>query len=140
MEALIRWKHPERGSQPNDFIPLLEETGLIIDVGKWVLHTACRQGAKWRQDGHPIGMAVNVSARQLDTDEFVADVTDALSDSGLDTNALTLEITETTLMRNVEETSSVCAPSRSSACALRSTTSGRDTHPSPTSSGFRSTP
>jgi diguanylate cyclase (GGDEF)-like protein len=105
MEALIRWEHPERGIvQPNDFIPLLEETGLIIAVGKWVLHSACRQGAKWRQDGHPIGMAVNVSARQLDTDEFIDDVKDALSDGGLDANALTLEITETTLMRNVEET------------------------------------
>jgi len=105
MEALIRWKHPTRGIvQPNDFIPLLEETGLIIAVGKWVLGRACRQGAKWRQDGHPIGMAVNVSARQLDTAEFVTDVKDALSDSGLDANVLTLEITETTLMRNVEKT------------------------------------
>jgi diguanylate cyclase (GGDEF)-like protein len=105
VEALLRWKHPTRGVvQPNDFIPLLEETGLIIDVGQWVLEEACRQGAKWREAGYPIRMAVNVSGRQLDTDELVTSVRDALSDSGLDAEALTLEITETTLMRNTEET------------------------------------
>ena len=105
VEALIRWKHPTRAIVlPDDFIPLLEASGQIIEVGKWVLEEACRQGARWRAAGHPIGMAVNVSGRQLDTDAFVADVQDALSKSGLDASALTLEITETTLMRNVEET------------------------------------
>jgi len=105
VEALIRWKHPSRGIvQPNDFIPLLEETGLIVEVGKWVLKEACRQGALWREAGHLIGMAVNVSARQLDGDEFVTDVQNALSESALEASALTLEITETTLMRNLEET------------------------------------
>ncbi len=105
VEALIRWKHPTRDIVgPNDFIPLLEETGLIIDVGRWVLEQACRQGATWRRAGHPIGMAVNVSARQLDTDELVSDVRHALSQSGLEASALTLEVTETTLMRNAEET------------------------------------
>jgi diguanylate cyclase (GGDEF)-like protein len=105
VEALIRWKHPTRGIvQPNDFIPLLESTGLIVEVGRWVLHEACRQGASWREAGHVIGMAVNVSGRQLDTDAFVTDVRDALGDGELDAGALTLEITETTLMRNVQET------------------------------------
>jgi diguanylate cyclase (GGDEF)-like protein len=105
VEALIRWQHPTRGVvQPNDFIPVLETTGLIVEVGKWVLEEACRQGARWREAGHSIGMAVNVSGRQLDSDEFVTDVRNALAESGLDANALTLEITETTLMRNVEET------------------------------------
>jgi len=105
LEALIRWNSPGRGVvQPDDFIPTLEETGLIVEVGKWVLEDACRQGAKWREAGHPIGMAVNVSARQLDTDEFVSEVRDALSNSGLEAGALTLEITETALMRNAEET------------------------------------
>jgi diguanylate cyclase (GGDEF)-like protein len=105
VEALIRWRHPTRGIvQPDDFVPLLETTGLIIAVGRWVLEEACRQGATWRRAGHQVGMAVNVSARQLDTDEFVHDVRGALSRSGLDASALTLEITETTLMRNVEET------------------------------------
>jgi EAL domain-containing protein (putative c-di-GMP-specific phosphodiesterase class I) len=105
MEALIRWQHPARGVvQPNDFIPILEETGLISEVGKWVLMEACRQGAKWRETGHRIGMAVNVSGRQLDDDELVAAVGNSLSESGLDPSALTLEITETTLMRNAEDT------------------------------------
>jgi diguanylate cyclase (GGDEF)-like protein len=105
VEALIRWKHPVRGIvQPDDFIPLLEETGLIVEVGKWVLHEACAQGAAWRTAGYPIGMAVNVSGRQLDTDQLIADIEGALSRSGFDPGALTIEITETTLMRNVEAT------------------------------------
>jgi diguanylate cyclase (GGDEF)-like protein len=105
VEALIRWKHPVRGIvQPDDFIPLLEETGLITEIGKWVLEEACRQGATWHQAGYPIGMAVNVSGRQLDTDQLIDDVEEALSHSGLDPGALTIEITETALMRNVEET------------------------------------
>jgi diguanylate cyclase (GGDEF)-like protein len=105
LEALIRWDSPSRGVvQPDDFIPLLEETGLITEIGKWVLEQACRQGAAWRQAGYEISMAVNVSGRQLDTDEFVDNVRDALSHSGLEPSALTLEITETTLMRNADET------------------------------------
>jgi diguanylate cyclase (GGDEF)-like protein len=105
VEALIRWKHPVRGLiQPDDFIPLLEETGLICEIGKWVLEESCAQGAAWRAAGYPIGMAVNVSGRQLDSDQLIDDVEGALERSGLDPQALTIEITETTLMRNVEET------------------------------------
>jgi diguanylate cyclase (GGDEF)-like protein len=105
VEALIRWKHPVRGTvQPNDFIPLLEETGMIVEVGRWVLEEACRQGAAWRAAGYPISMAVNVSGRQLDTDQLVQEIESALTDSGMDPGALTIEITETTLMRNIEET------------------------------------
>src|SRR5271165_7003922 len=105
VEALIRWQHPTRGIvQPDAFIPLLEETGLIVEVGRWVLLEACRQGAAWRTAGYPIAMAVNVSARQLDTDELIADIERALADSGLEPAALTIEITETTLMRNIEDT------------------------------------
>ena len=105
VEALIRWEHPVRGVvQPDDFIPLLEETGLIVEVGKWVLDEACAQVAAWRQASYPIGIAVNVSGRQLDTDQLIGDIEGALSHSGLDPGALTIEITETTLMRNVEAT------------------------------------
>jgi len=105
VEALIRWNHPVRGViQPNDFIPMLEETGMIVEVGRWVLIESCRQAAAWREGGHPIGMSVNASAKQLDTDEFIESVREALTQSGLEAGALTVEITETTLMRNVEET------------------------------------
>jgi EAL domain-containing protein (putative c-di-GMP-specific phosphodiesterase class I) len=105
VEALIRWRHTARGVlQPDDFIPLAEESGLITEIGKWVLEEACRQAAAWHAGGYPIGMAVNVSARQLDSDQIVGDIKGALAKSGLDPTALTIEITETTLMRNVEET------------------------------------
>jgi EAL domain-containing protein (putative c-di-GMP-specific phosphodiesterase class I) len=104
VEALIRWRHPTRGVvAPNSFIPLLESTGMIIEVGRWVLREACLQGAKWRASGSKVAVAVNVSAVQLDGPEFVRDVHDALAESSLDARALTLEITETTIMRDVEE-------------------------------------
>ncbi len=105
VEALIRWDHPRRGvMQPEDFIPLLEESGLITEVGKWVLDEACAQAAEWRAGGYPIKIAVNVSGRQLDTDQLLKDIEGALSESGLDSVALTIEVTETSLMRNIEET------------------------------------
>jgi EAL domain-containing protein (putative c-di-GMP-specific phosphodiesterase class I) len=105
VEALIRWEHPSRGVvQPEEFIPLLEETGLIAEIGGWVLREACAQGANWRRAGCAIEMAVNVSARQLDSDEFVTEVREALHRSGLEPKALTIEITETTLMRDTEQT------------------------------------
>jgi diguanylate cyclase (GGDEF)-like protein len=105
VECLIRWNSPTRGTvQPDDFIPVLEETGMIAPVGAWVLAEACKQGAVWHAAGHAVSIAVNVSGRQLDDDEFIVHVRDALAVSGLDPAALTIEITETTLMRNAEET------------------------------------
>jgi diguanylate cyclase (GGDEF)-like protein len=105
VEALIRWEHPRRGViQPEDFVPLLEESGLITEIGRWVLDEACLQGAAWREAGYPIGIAINVSGRQLDTDRITVDIEEALSRSGLDPTALTIEVTETALMRNIEET------------------------------------
>jgi diguanylate cyclase (GGDEF)-like protein len=105
VEALVRWRHPTRGVvQPNDFIPLLEETGMILEAGRWILREACRQSAQWRSEGYAIGVAVNVSGRQLDSDAFIGDVQQALEQSGLAPEALTLEITETAIMRNVEAT------------------------------------
>ncbi len=103
MEALIRWNHPTRGViQPDDFVPMLEETGLIVEVGRWVLTQACDQGAAWRASGYEIGVAVNVSTIQLERDEFVAELSHALSDSGLDPGALTLELTETAVMTDAD--------------------------------------
>ncbi len=105
VEALIRWRHPQRGVvQPGDFVPLLEETGMITEVGRWVLRESCRQGASWLVAGHEVTMAVNVSGRQLDSDELIDDIREALAESGLPAKALTIEITETTLMRDVEQT------------------------------------
>jgi diguanylate cyclase (GGDEF)-like protein len=105
VEALIRWTHPVRGVvAPNDFIPLAEETGLIKEIGAWVLQRACAQSAAWHGAGYNARIAVNVSALQLDDDQLLVDVQAALHDSGLDPQSLILEITETALMRNVEDT------------------------------------
>jgi EAL domain-containing protein (putative c-di-GMP-specific phosphodiesterase class I) len=105
VEALVRWRHPTRGIvSPEEFIPIAEETGLVVPIGRWVLGEACRQAAIWRRRGHAIGVAVNVSARQFDDDSLLYDVRRTLDDSGLDPGALMLEVTETTLMRDTEAT------------------------------------
>jgi diguanylate cyclase (GGDEF)-like protein/PAS domain S-box-containing protein len=105
VEALLRWRHPERGIvQPDEFIPALESSGLIVPVGQWVLHQACRQGAAWNRQGYMLKMSVNISAVQLERDRIIDDVNSALALSGLDPDMLVLELTETTLMHNVEET------------------------------------
>ena len=105
VEALIRWQHPERGViAPDRFIPIAEDGGLIVAIGAWVLREACRQTAAWHAGGHPLGVAVNVSARQLDSDVLLDHVSDALNASGLEPERLTLEVTETALMRDPEET------------------------------------
>jgi diguanylate cyclase (GGDEF)-like protein len=102
VEALIRWRHPIRGVvPPDDFIPLAEETGLIVPIGRWVIEEACRQAAAWRAEGRDLGISVNVSARQLGQDGFAADVRRALRESGIEPSSLTLEVTETTIMREV---------------------------------------
>jgi diguanylate cyclase (GGDEF)-like protein len=104
-EALIRWRHPKRGVvQPDEFVPLLEDSGLIVEVGGWVLLQACRQAASWREEGHSVGIAVNVAAAQLERDEFVDEVSQALAETGLEPQALTVEITETTIMTDAEQT------------------------------------
>jgi diguanylate cyclase (GGDEF)-like protein len=103
VEALLRWRHPTRGVLlPDAFLPILEDTGLISPVGRWVLAAACAQTAAWHAAGHPIEVSVNVSARQLDTDRLLDDVRDALATSGLDAGSLILEITETAIMRDTD--------------------------------------
>jgi diguanylate cyclase (GGDEF)-like protein len=105
VEALLRWRHPSSGVvAPDVFIPIAEENGLIIRIGRWVLEQACAAGASWQKKGHPLNIAVNVSARQLERTEFVQEVSAALKHSGLDAGTLTLEITETVLMREPEAT------------------------------------
>jgi len=102
-EALLRWRHPDRGVVlPSEILPTLEATGMILDVGRFVLERACEHAAEWHRDGHSVGVSVNASASQLDRTDFVEHVHGALASSGLPPDALTIEITETTLMRNGE--------------------------------------
>ena len=104
MEALIRWRHPELGMvAPNRFIGLAEENGLIIPIGAWVLRTACLQLLDWQSDGRaPLRMAVNISARQVAADDFVASVAALLAETGLAPHCLELELTESLVMNDVE--------------------------------------
>jgi diguanylate cyclase (GGDEF)-like protein len=101
VEALIRWRHPTRGLiAPDQFIPLAETTGMIVPIGRWVLQEACTQAAEWHRSNYPVGIAVNVSSYQLDSEGFLDDVNEAVSLSGIDPTTLTLEITETRLMKD----------------------------------------
>jgi len=106
LEALVRWEHPTRGTiPPLDFIPLAEESGLIIPLGRWVLETACHEAQRLHErypHDPPLTMAVNLSARQLQSPTIVADVKEALADSGLEPSSLTLEVTESAMMENIE--------------------------------------
>src|SRR5580658_8898841 len=105
VEALLRWEHPTLGlMQPDEFIPILEQTGRIREVGRWVLNEACRQMGTWHARGDTLDISVNVSGRQLDDDAIVVHVRDALEASGLDPTSLIIEVTETALMRNAEST------------------------------------
>ncbi|MCU1364541.1 MAG: diguanylate cyclase/phosphodiesterase with sensor(s) [Ilumatobacteraceae bacterium] len=104
-EALLRWRQADGGIvMPDTFIPLLEESGMIVDVGRWVIRQACAQAAQWAAAGADIDISVNLSARQLDHETLVDDVLDALRTTGLCGSALTLEITETAVMRDPART------------------------------------
>jgi diguanylate cyclase (GGDEF)-like protein/PAS domain S-box-containing protein len=104
LEALVRWQHPKLGTVPPiKFIPMAEETGLIVPIGDWVLHEACRQNKAWQDAGLPLNsVCVNVSARQFREKNLVARVGGALKESGLDANYLELEVTESLIMQDVE--------------------------------------
>jgi len=103
-EALLRWRHPQRGQVgPAEFIPLAEESGLIVQLGRWVLVEACRQARAWQdQSMGSMTISVNLSGRQLEQPDLVDDVASALAQSSLDPRLLTLEITESVLLRDVE--------------------------------------
>ena len=108
LEALVRWQHPERGLvMPGEFIASAEETGLIIEIGAWVLREACEQAARWalvRGSGPPVRLSVNLSARQCAHPDLVGLVAGALRESGVDPATICLEITETAVMADLEAT------------------------------------
>ena len=104
VEALLRWQHPQHGTiPPGTFIPVAEESGLIIPIGRWVLETACRQSLLWQSQGHPaISMAVNLSPKQFMDDGLLGFMDGVLAETGLPSHLLQLEVTESTVMQNVK--------------------------------------
>jgi len=105
MEALVRWIHPERGMiSPVEFIPVAEDTGLIVAIGRWVLREACRQNAEWQKIGlRPLRVAVNLSARQFRSGNLLNEIDTVLIETGLPVHSLELEITESMVMDDPEE-------------------------------------
>jgi EAL domain-containing protein (putative c-di-GMP-specific phosphodiesterase class I) len=100
VEALVRWDHPERGLvSPGEFIQIAEENGTILPIGRWILNTACREAAAWRLDRRPLFLCVNVSAREIQQADFVSAVESALASASLPAERLSLEITETALLK-----------------------------------------
>lgn len=106
MEALLRWQHPDLGLiAPMQFIPLAEENGLIVPIGRWVFNTACRQNVEWQAQGFPpLSIAVNLSARQFLDDHLLQDIKNALNESGMAPELLELEITESMMMPDMPRT------------------------------------
>ena len=111
VEVLLRWSHPELGLvSPTQFIPIMEESGLIVPVGRWILGTACAQNVAWQRLGlPPVTVAVNLSARQFFDQNLLQDIADALEESGLAPELLEFELTETMVMQNAERAATVLA-------------------------------
>ena len=108
-EALLRWTHPERGLvSPAQFIPIAEDSGLILPIGRWVLRGACLQARRWVDEGLPaMTMAVNVSSMEVRAEDFVTGLFEILDDTGLDPASLELELTESVLMRHADSAASI---------------------------------
>ncbi|MFN0061104.1 MAG: putative bifunctional diguanylate cyclase/phosphodiesterase [Myxococcaceae bacterium] len=120
VEALVRWESPRRGRLgPKDFIAVAEDSALIVEIDRWVLHTACTQLRRWRDAGHPaLRVSVNLSARNFHRGDVVATVYEALTVSGLPGSALDLEITESTLMREGDSTLSALRALKALGCTV----------------------
>lgn len=108
-EALLRWRHPTRGLlAPCEFMPILEETGMVVQAGEWVLRRACTEARRWQDQGFPeMRISVNLSARQLDLPELPETVQQALDESGLPPHLLELEVTESSAMQDIERTTAI---------------------------------
>ena len=107
VESFVRWDHPQRGTlAPGAFLPLAEESGLIVPLGRWILREACRQASRWHAAGapSPFGMTINLSARQLRDASLPRDVEEALTDFGVDPASVTFDITESVIMSDIDST------------------------------------
>ncbi len=142
-EALLRWECPGSGSvSPKEFIPVLEDTGMIVPVGEWVLRTACRQGKVWQERGLcPLRVAANLSARQFGQEGLVDTVVGILEETGLYSLTLELEITESLLMEDVEASTKALTKLKRSVHGIRiaMTILGPDTPHSTASRPYPST-
>jgi diguanylate cyclase (GGDEF)-like protein len=108
LEALIRWNHPELGLvSPNDFIPIAEETGLIIPIGKWVLQEVCKQNRTWQTNGISIKIAINVATQQFKDSKFIETLMKTLDTYQLSPESLSIEITESSIMENINQATSI---------------------------------
>jgi EAL domain-containing protein (putative c-di-GMP-specific phosphodiesterase class I) len=128
VEALVRWRHPTRGIiLPTQFIPIAEESGMIVPIGRWVLREACRQTKAWLDAGlSPIRLAVNISAVELRSKDFVESVKATLAETGFDPHYLELELTETFLMQDSRSTAIVLRALKDLGVKLAWTTLARD--------------
>ena len=114
-EALVRWQHPTRGMvSPAEFIPVAEETGLIVPVGQFVLREACRQAKKW----HPLHVSVNISSRQFAQSDLVGDVREAIAASAVEPSSLHLEVTESVIMQQTDSALQVMSALRNLGCSI----------------------
>jgi len=119
-EALVRWQHPDMGMvAPAQFIPVAEETGLIVPIGEWVLRTACAQNREWQRQGFPhLRVAVNLSPRQFRQENLVREVARILRETGLDAGSLELEITESIVVQDPEQTAKILTELRAMGISL----------------------
>lgn len=102
-EALVRWRHPEIGFiSPGDFIPLAEETGLIIPLGEWILRTACAQNKLWAEEGFALSLSINFSARQFEQPNLLETIIQIIRETGINPGCLNLEVTESSIMKNAD--------------------------------------
>lgn len=114
VEALIRWEHPQHGRlPPNEFIGIAEETGSVVPIGDWVLHTACSQGKRWLEDQHPVHIAVNISTKQLRHPDFLAKLKRTLNHTQFPPGLLELEITESSFLKEMDHVIEVLKAVRS---------------------------